>query len=553
MRAQRWYFGGLCLSLLLIANPGCSNKDDNPAAPTLPTPTEIEQVVEQAGTLQRLCADKDVVTDADTVDAGAFRTVTESHDAARNIQEITYLGLNDDIIWTGNLIKGEKLHQFVYEPVVGVARTPVTLSINLEGSGSGTTISEVVSDPKLSTIRQGISALLERAIQSGTTYAARAQFDRQQVYCESQLNLVVGADLKYGAGSVGTTFEWSSTTRKNKIIAKYQQLYYTIDMDTPTSPAAVFASSNTLEQIRAAIPPGSCPVYVAGVTYGMMALIFIETDYTETEMKASLDAAYSGGVLDVEVRSGLTKRQVLENSGFKTIVYGGASAGLQQIYTGWQGFTEVVSHSIQLGLSSPGVPLIYKFRHLRDNNLADVTLTSQYALTRTIRLQQAIRITANKLVCEARGEDCACDDLNPDINRVMVKANIVQRTSPTDPGVNYCLADTTVFDGPGYEMGEGSEYPMGTSMLFELDAEHFDYQLATIKLVAYLHEDDTGGFPCYCDDDQVTTYVDIPAGEFLANPHSIIVNFTDARFRFEVSIDMANAPQLSARRMARRR
>ena len=81
---------------------------------------------------------------------------------------------------------------------------------------------------------------------------------------------------------MGTRFDWGSTTRKNKIIAKYQQLYYTIDMDTPSSPAAVFAASNTLEGLKSAIPPGSCPVYVAGVTYGMMALTFIETDYTET-------------------------------------------------------------------------------------------------------------------------------------------------------------------------------------------------------------------------------------------------------------------------------
>ena len=224
-----------------------------------------------------------------------------------------------------------------YESLFELSPTAV-VTINLEGAGGGSALTLAVADPKLSTIRQAISDLLGQAIDAGTQYAARAQFDKSQVYSESQLNLTVGADLKYGAGTLNTTFDWSSTTRKNKIIAKYQQIYYTIDMDTPATPAAVFASSNTLAGIKAAIPPGSCPVYVAGVTYGMMALTFIETDFSQTDMSIALDAAYGGGNLDVEIRSGVTKRQVLESSNTKTVVYGGASDGVGQIETGYKGF-----------------------------------------------------------------------------------------------------------------------------------------------------------------------------------------------------------------------
>ena len=537
---------GLLLGLALVLT-GCG-KDEKPTAPQPTNPTDIDQAVHQAGKLEPLSADHDVVTNTETRDEGAFRYVTESHDASKNIQEITYLGLNDDVIWTGNLIKGAKVHQFVYEPVVGVARNPVTLSINLEGSGTGTTLTQVVNDPKLSTVRQGINDLLGRAIQAGTHYAARAQFDRTQVYSESQLNLVVGADLKYGAGSLDTKFDWASTTRKNKVIAKYQQIYYTIDMDTPATPGAVFASSNTLAGIRAAIPQGSCPLYVAGVTYGMMALTFIETDYTQSELNASLDAAYGGLGLDVEVRSGLTKRQVLESSSIKTVVYGGASAGLGQIETGYQGFIEVVHASIQLGINSPGVPLIYRFRHLCDNQLANVTLTSQYALTRMIRLKQAIRIVADKFVCTGTGDDCAWDDSYPDFFGFVVKANATQRTSAADPGVNYCLADTTVFSDPNeHEMALWDEHPAGTSVLLELDAEHFDFQLATIKIYAKVNEHDA--FTCPNDWDE--GYIIVPAGEFGANPHTIeLTAGQGAKIRCEVRIEMANRPAgpLTARR-----
>jgi hypothetical protein len=268
-------------------------------------------------------------------------------------------------------------------------------------------------------------------------------------------------------------------------------------------------------------------------------------------MKTSLDAAYSGGVLDVNIRAGLTKRQVLENSNIKTIVYGGASAGLGQIETGYQGFIEVVHASIQLGTASPGVPLIYRFRRLCDNNLANVTLTSQYSLIRQIRLRQALRIVATKCVCDATGDECGLDDSNPDIDRLVVRANVTQRTSPTDPGVTYCLHDTTIYDAAGHEMTLYDEHAMGTSVLMELDAENFDYSLATMKIYAYAHDDDT--WPC--DDDGVEAYITVPAGQFLDGSHNVVLDLPGgARLHCEVTVEAANAPPMrsTVRRAASR-
>ncbi len=204
----------------------------------------------------------------------------------------------------------------------------------------------------------------------------------------------------------------------------------------------------------------------------------------------------------------------------------------------------MVSASINLGTESPGAPLIYKFRHLLDNTLANVTLTSQYSITRAIRLRQALRITAVKLVCESRGDDCDCDDNNPDVKRVLVKANATQRISATDPGTNYCVEDTTVFDGGGVEMGSNDEYEMGTSVLFELDAENYDYNFATIKLYVYMHESDYGGFPCFCNSDHADTFITVPSGDFLKNPHEISLPISGAQFRVEVLIEMANKPEV---------
>ena len=115
MKPRILIVAGLCLGLTLSLVASCG---DDATAPNPLDPADVGQVIVQAGTVQPLGPDKDEVTSSQTRDEGNFRYVTEVHDASKNIQEITYLGLNDDVIWTGNLIKGAQIHQFVYEPVV---------------------------------------------------------------------------------------------------------------------------------------------------------------------------------------------------------------------------------------------------------------------------------------------------------------------------------------------------------------------------------------------------------------------------------------------------
>jgi hypothetical protein len=87
------------------------------------------------------------------------------------------------------------------------------------------------------------------------------------------MNLFVGADVSYGGGNLDTKFNWDSTTKKNKIIASYKQIYYSIDIDTPTCPADFFAASMEVDDIKEALPNGAKPLYVCSVSYGMMAYV----------------------------------------------------------------------------------------------------------------------------------------------------------------------------------------------------------------------------------------------------------------------------------------
>lgn len=392
----------LLLTMLLIVSCSTPTPPPAPVPPTAaPSPadkTTTTQIVRDAGKVAPAVAKDEKTEEVKDSEDGKIRYIYETHNVVENIDSITYLGLNDDIIWPGNLVRGDKANSFVYEPIA-VKRAPITLSISLESSTStGPSISHQVDDPKLSTVRQGISDLLKKAVTDKTKIPAKVEFSHNRVYNESQMKLFLGTDVKYGAGKLNANFNWDSAAKKTKILARYRQIYYSVDVDIPLNPAGFMVPSMTEDELRAAMPPGSSPMYIAGVSYGMMALVFIETDASEENIKAALDAAYSGGA-EVKINGEFTSKQILENSSIKIIVYGGSTAELKNLETGYAGFKKVIEASSDFGPQTPGVPLLYKFRHLADSTLALTSLTSQYTITKPIKLVQDVRVTLLGIKC----------------------------------------------------------------------------------------------------------------------------------------------------------
>jgi len=558
------------LSLTILLLVSCSNSqpaspripltEPNQTTPSLPTPdySAIKKIVVDAGRVEPLADhDDDVKTTLPTAESndGTTRYTYEKHDVVDNIDSIAYLGLNDDIIWPGSLVRGDKAQNFVYEPIA-VDRAPITLSISLEGSSAtGRSITQQVDNPKLSTIRQGISDLLKKSITTDTRVPANVKFDREEVYNESQMNLFVGADISYGMGNLSTRFDWNSTTKKHKIIARYRQIYYSIDVDPPLNPADFFAPSMTATKLATAMPAGSRPIYIASVSYGMMALMFIETDSSEEKMQAALDAAYDGFV-NVDVSTKIEMTDVLQNSNINIIVYGGSTAGLKDLETGYQGFKNVIEASSIFDANSPGVPLIYKFRHLSDNTLALITLTSQYTITTPIQLVQRVKITLVKFSCTSTNDGTAdppgTDNTQPDIDRLFFGYNAYNRKdinhNPGDqinvkPFVNIPkFGDATemyMFYDPdyGWQPAVGQFREVDQSFYIDFDTDHYKFSLARIDFFGYAND-----YDCCSGDEKSYGMKSIYGNEFLSSngTHKIIIEGGDVSLEVEVKIELIN-------------
>lgn len=418
---------------------------------------------------------------------GDYRYTYEQHDALTNLEGVAYLGLNDDVIWPGSLVAGDRLNQYVYTPIA-IPRAPLTLSVSLEGAGGTGVLSRTVAEPSLANVRQGIQDLLGTAITEETKLPARVDYQSRQVTSQSHMNLFVGADVKYGGGSLSTRLDFTSTTYRTKMLAKYTQIFYTVDVDPPAGPEMVLADGVTGAQVRSAMPPGTRPVYVASVAYGMMAIMVIETNFTSSEMSAALDAAYSGS-FDVDITSGYTAQDILDESSITVIVYGGSTRDLDQILYGADGFKKLIAAARDYDATTPGVPILYKFRHLQDNTLAQVSLTSQYTIVRPVQLRQRVQVCVsgfgfNQVEDESGGVDITALD---------VWVNAWQRRSPGDPEVRVGAADQPVYHFPGgeTEVGGGAQWLADACTTLEFDTENYDFGLARLEIGGYSCDVDT--------------------------------------------------------------
>ncbi|MBK9303465.1 MAG: thiol-activated cytolysin family protein [bacterium] len=337
---------------------------------------------------------------------------------------------------------------------------------------------------------------------------------------------------------MSTAFNWDEGSTTNKIMAKYMQIYYTIDMDTPSSPSALFAPTATAAEIAAALPPGSMPMYVSSVSYGMMALTCIETEFSEEQMGLALNAAYNGAV-DVELEFGYTAREVLQSASIKTIVYGGSTQGLDDIEMGFEGFMEVIDASTDFTPESPGVPLVYRFRHVADNTLALVTLTSQYTLVRPLQIEQLVRVQVNRFVCTMADDEGA--DNSVDMNWFFVRANAFNCLNGADPGTQCNPVDQYAYNWTAadwVEMGDGSPVihdAGGASIIIAYNTESYDFNYAKLNLHAYARDTDDG----WSDDEYANGYLNL-VGNSIWGEKTITLSCADFVFRAELTISPAN-------------
>ncbi|MDA3850252.1 MAG: thiol-activated cytolysin family protein [Spirochaetaceae bacterium] len=419
------------------------------------------------------------------------RRVTET----RNMTEIANLGQNDDILYPGALIIGTGAASGSLTPALlpyGISRKPVTLSL---GGISGVTTDVTISDctPSLSSTRTAINTKLTELV--GASAAARIEMSKEEVYSQEQFSMSLGIGATWPAGqSLESQVDLTSSEEKSRIVVNFKQVYYSVDMDTPTGLSDMFEGGDaaTIDSFIAE----NDPLYVSRVFYGRQVFFIMESTCSSEELTVAVEGAMqAGGVETAPEVSGtlaLSNEQILANTSIKAIIYGGSTDGAMETLSGYSGLVSFLQQGAEFDATtgSNALPLYYQMRFVEDNKIGALTSNAEYTIREYVRTKQRVSVAFETLKCTG-DDDGLWDDT------VEIKGNLRARAMNSSSSVGTDWMELHDNWGSYWAMSNGTTKTINNQVTLAFTA--LDADQSYIELNGHFSEDDSAG-----DDDMGT-------------------------------------------------
>lgn len=338
---------------------------------------------------------------------GDYQCSTTNLKETRNYDEIVAYAANSDSLWPGAIVSADSVVTGLFTQIV-LPRAPATISVSLENLDGKKTAT--IADPSLSTYRDALSGILDSTITGST--AANLSSEIEEVHSQEQLNMALGVQASWGLGvaSLKSSFDFSNQQIRSRYVVKFTQNYYTVDLDAPSSPSSMFDPATTLEMVKDRMDDTRPPAYVSSVTYGRMVLFTFESQYSAQEMGAALEFAYSGGA-DVSGQVSVTYKDILSSSKITAYILGGDAGSAVMTIDSYDALIAFIKAGGNYSKDSPGAPIAYKLRYLKDNSPARMSMTDDYDVKECTRVSQKLLVTLQSIAVDSGGDRSLYGDI----------------------------------------------------------------------------------------------------------------------------------------------
>jgi thiol-activated cytolysin len=308
---------------------------------------------------------------------------------------VAYTG-GSDTLWPGALLHGSSLMSGQFTPTP-FERQPVTFSLSLESLGGHK--GAQLQQPSLSSFREALGDILAKDVTGATP--ANVYAELEEVHSESQFDLAMNASASWGGAKISAGFDFKSRDKVSRYMVRYMQSYYTADVDQPSLPRAVFGKSVGLGDVQSRFDVKDPPVYVSSITYGRMVVFTFESTASSQELGASLRAAYGPASASLTTK----QKDIISTSKISAFILGGSGGEAAQGLTGYDALMNIIKKGGNYSKDSPGAPIAYKLRYLKDNSLARLSLTKDYDLTECQTLTNHVMVTVKSIKVDSAGGD----------------------------------------------------------------------------------------------------------------------------------------------------
>ena len=317
-------------------------------------------------------------------------TCTTQEWGASEVRDLTdrlAFGADVGILYPGSLIQGGSYQNGTFTPIT-IPRAGGTITMEGVTLKPGASYSRDVSEMSPSEVQDAIKSILESYDEDGGTTANYGD-DFQQIYSYEHMLFTLGVDARYGIGEMEADLSIDTEKETNYVFYKFQQKFYDVVLSPPETSTSVFRDGEDFSEPDPANPqigPGNPPLYTHKVSYGRIVYFVAESQYSSTDIEATLRAAVDGATFDGSLDSGLTYEHVMNQMRITTFVLGGnAGDAVQNIKAGsaedrFKAITEFVGNydNANFSAENPAAPISYELRYLKDRSLAQMSYTTVF-------------------------------------------------------------------------------------------------------------------------------------------------------------------------------
>lgn len=314
------------------------------------------------------------------MDNAQYSCTTKKYTITDTPEKIVMYSPDVEILWPGALIQG-KSHK---EPgsLLGLIvrdRTPIKVSIPALTNPEDQNFREV-KHPDQAEVMKAIGEMVGKATIRQIKAPSTIHFEMRKYHSEQEFALSTGISGKYLGFRASASTDIERKASETTIAVHLYQKMYEVVVEPPSTPYQFFSTEFTMEKLQEQINLGkvhktkNIPIYVSNVVYGRMMMFTLTSEASEADIKAALNASYSGLMARSKARLSFKQEQLLNEAKISITSLGGDAAATQaMIRTG--NWSEYFKEDAPL---SSAAPLSYTFRNLRDGSIAKVSESTTY-------------------------------------------------------------------------------------------------------------------------------------------------------------------------------
>lgn len=391
-------------------------------------------------------APTDNSTTTRSLDADTIVACTNHHFTGNAVFEnFVRFDPNGDALWPGSLVQYKGLSDGQLTPIA-LARQAGTVTVAnaliADGSGAAVSNSSAVQSPSLATVQDAIHGILGAG--ATVNLAAKSDFSTDAVRSFDELALKLGVSANWLRAGGGVKFDGDWKSKKSTFVVRLNQQYFTASFAAPASPGAFFDPSVTPDQALTYMGPDNPPAYVASVTYGRMLFMKVESDESESTLGAAINATFNAVLAKTSVELDANTKSTMAHSNVSVMAIGGSPDDVAALESAGDGLPDALAAYLSRGANysstSPGAPIGYSVRFLRNNESVRVASPLDYSVAECGPAVSAITVTLDDLDVTKNGAALGAGAIHVHVEIPDTSATFDRDFTAVSDGANLSLA-----------------------------------------------------------------------------------------------------------------